>query len=149
MHKEQPDLHHLLQRLQTLNNKPTDTTLDTVFWDWMTNNFNRVWYRDIAYQCHTILKNCGQQDFAEKLMRFANHCQWTADDTKTKYTGFRTSSNVYTTKEQWKAVEVQLRAYQQTLSKTNATFEKIEYVLNEMDRYMKHYRVSEWHTWSS
>jgi hypothetical protein len=39
MHKEQPDLHHLLQRLQTLNNKPTDTTLDTVLYDWFTKNF--------------------------------------------------------------------------------------------------------------
>ncbi len=80
-------------------------------------------------------------------MRFANLFEWTPDDRKTKYTGFRTYSNIYATREKWKPVEPELWPYQQTMSKTSLDYKNIEHVLFEMGRYMKHYENGD-HTWS-
>ena len=90
-------------------------------------------------KCKDILTTCGREAFADDLMTFANFCYWTADDRKTKYTGFRHFSNIYQVKSSWIKLEPQLRAYQQMLSNTDAGFQNIEHVLKEMDRYMKHY----------
>jgi hypothetical protein len=92
----------------------------------------------MATKCKDVLTTCGGAAFANDLLVFADFCEWTADDRKTKYTGFRHSSNVYKVKALWIPLERQLRAYQQKHSNADAGFQSIEHVLKEMDRYMKH-----------
>jgi len=153
-HTDESELRLLLSRLQSLDTvHDKDPTLDGnwtaspwIFKDFLTGNFSRKWHTEIADNCKDILSTCGQQGFADDLLRFANHCYWTATDTTTKYTGFRHFSNVYHTKDLWRRVEPQLRAYQQTLLNTSPDFKNIQHVLTEMDRYMEHY-VNEGYTW--
>jgi hypothetical protein len=143
MSKHCSDMHQLgqlLQKLETLDSEHTDTRLDSVLWDYLVGNYTRQWHTNIANKCKAILSTCGQQAFVESLTRFATFCDWTATDRKTKYTGFRTFSNTRAGLETWKAVEAQLRAYQQTLTKNSANFKDIAYVLQEMEGYKKHYK---------
>jgi hypothetical protein len=154
-HTDESELRLLLSRLQSLDIvHDKNPTLDLnwrespwIFKDWITGNFSRKWHTEIGDKCQVILKTCGQQGLTNDLLTFANFCYWTANDTTTKYTGFRHFSNVYHVKDLWRRVEPQLRAYQKTLSETSANFKNIEPVLTEMDRYMHHY-VNEGYTWN-
>ena len=153
-HKDESELRLLLSRLQSLDTvNEKDPTLDGnwtdspwIFKDFLTGNFSRKWHTEIADKCKDILSRCSQQGFADDLLTFANHCYWTANDTTTKYTGFRHFSNVFHAKDLWRRVEPQLRGYQQTLLHTSPDFINIQHVLTEMDRYMEHY-VNEGYTW--
>jgi len=124
----------------TLSSEHKDVTLDSVLWDNLVGNYTRKWHTNIANKCKAILSTCGQQAFVGDLTRFAAFCDWTATDTKTKYTGFRTFSNTRAVLETWRAIEAQLRTYQQTLPENSANFKDIAYVVKEMEGYKKHYK---------
>ncbi len=140
MSKHCSDMHQLrqlLQKLETLDSEHKDMTLDSVLWDNLVGNYTRKWHTNIANKCKAILSTCGQQAFVEYLTRFATYCDRTATD---KDTGFRTFSNTRAVLDTWRAIEAQLRTYQQTLSENSANFKDIAYVIKEMEGYKTHYK---------
>ena len=133
-----------------------DTKLETAIWDDLTGNFNKKWYSKIHEKVLTIIgyyvRNDGLEidpETGEKSSRstdklafdlrtFAKKCEKMIND-KGSYRRYEKVSTFMG--DNWLELDKQLRAYRNKLVPTAyKTFNTITYVIDEMDRYQKHYQ---------